>query len=518
MKKNCFIKFDFLNVSASLSYKNEYLYKTKIGATLTVILFLIIIALISYEIILLNEKSSFTLISNKYTELTKSIDFSKNPIFFKLQNDRGKNLDLDNKLFTLEAYNFEMIFVEENGTKRNNIINTKLELEKCDKIYSNKTDYSGLNLSNYICFKPEQNLTLFGLIGDLNNPFRGIRIYINKCRGDDCYDDIIVTELHNSKFIISYLSLSSNMFYLKRENLRYQFFTKSCGLSTHILKRILFTYDIGRFELYDNIITGKKMLFNYILGNDFSVDSDFDSLTTNKEDPTIAYISLNYGGNIIETRKKVQTLYEAISIIGNIFNIILNIFKVINSYFSNKILFADIFGKFFYSKENLNIKEIIHLNSSKSLKNINLTKKINLDISDEYCLNNNMINEIKSLKPQSKKKIIITEKNSISKKSKDYNGKKRNIIKNKLKYFYLLPFWFLRKKKAFNSIYLIKDTICKYFSIEKINELLKFKECLEEKIPNKSKINNTEFIKINHNNYEKGFINIIKHTNDLIKN
>ena len=49
---------------------------------------------------------------------------------------------------------------------------------------------------------------------------------------------------------------------------------------------------------------------------------DIDPTSTLKgEEYTIAYISFHYGGNIIETRKEVQTLLESLSIIGNIFNI-----------------------------------------------------------------------------------------------------------------------------------------------------------------------------------------------------
>ena len=155
MKKNWLKRLDFLNIPTSLSYKSEYFYETKIGGILTILLFLIIISLISYEIILLYEKSSFTLISNKYTEFSQTIDFSKTPVLFRLENDKGKHLDLDNKLFTLDAYNTEMVFTIENGVKQGKVIITKLELEKCDKIYSNNGDYSALDLSTYICIKPE---------------------------------------------------------------------------------------------------------------------------------------------------------------------------------------------------------------------------------------------------------------------------------------------------------------------------------------------------------------------------
>ena len=190
-------------------------------------------------------------------------------------------------------------------------------MEKCDIFYANKSKYSELNLSNYICIKPGQNLTAYGLLGDMNNAFKGIRVYISKCSVSDCYDTSeIDNKLNNARFRISYLSLSSNMFYLSSENIKYQLFTKYCSLSTNVIKKIVFTFDIGRFYLYNNILFEKKISFNYLLGNDNSIDFDIDPDNGIKEDEyTISYIALHYGGNIIETRKKVKTIFESLSII-----------------------------------------------------------------------------------------------------------------------------------------------------------------------------------------------------------
>ena len=81
-------------------------------------------------------------------------------------------------------------------------------------------------------------------------------------------------------------------------------------------KKIVFTFDIGRFYLYNNILFEKKISFNYLLGNDNSNEFDIDPDSGIKEDEyTISYIALHYGGNIIETRKKVQTIFESLSII-----------------------------------------------------------------------------------------------------------------------------------------------------------------------------------------------------------
>ena len=154
MKKDWFRRCDFLNIPTSLSYKNEYFYATNVGAVLTILFFFIIIALTSSQIILLYKKNSFTLISNKYTDLSQTIDFSQTPFLFQLTNDRGKILDIDNKLFEIEAYNIEtFIDIGENGQKKNKMSSTKLEWEKCDKIFTNKSKleyFSDLNLSSYI--------------------------------------------------------------------------------------------------------------------------------------------------------------------------------------------------------------------------------------------------------------------------------------------------------------------------------------------------------------------------------
>ena len=507
MRKNWFKRYDFLNVPTSLSYKNEYFYATNVGAALTIFFFFIIAVLISYEIILLYKKTSFTLISNQYTDLFQTIDFSETPFLFQIINGNGKTLDLDEKLFELVAYNMEQTIRKyENGTRKRKITNTKIEFEKCDKIYSNEFEYSELNLSRYICFKPGQNLTAFGLLGDLNKPYKGIRIYINRCSGENCYDNsVIEKQFHNAKFFVNYLSLSSNMFNLKSEDIKYQIFTKFCSLSPHILKKVVFTFDLGRFNLFNDVLFGNNISFNYLIGNDYSLDVDLDSTSTlSSNENTIAYISFHFGGIILETRKQVQTIFESLSIIGNIFNIILTIFKIINNYYSNKILFVDIFSSVFFPKEKafFNIKDnnIIHLNNIFKKNNVAVQKR-NLDLSEQIDFNANNKNKRNSIKEinNSNKMVVETGNKSMEKRRSKVNIEKRIFTKTNIMYYYIFPLWILRRNKTFNNIYSIKDKICRYFSIEKVNELIKFKEHIENKSL-KSKMSNTELIKITNKN------------------
>ena len=514
---NIWIKrFDFFNIQTSLSYKNEYFYSTFVGAVLTIITFFIILGVIGYEILLLCKKTSFTLISNQYTDLSQKIDFSKTPFLFELTNHQGQIIDiLDKRLFSIEAYNMEMqIELGKDGSKIRKITNDRLELEKCNKTFLNKTEYSDLDLSRFICIKPGQNLTSYGILGDMNNPFKGIRIYINKCSGANCYDTSeIVKQLNNAKFIVTYLSLSSNIFYLNNENINYQLFSNYFSLSTNILKKIVFTYNIGRFYIYNNIAFKNKILVNYIIGNDYTIDIDLDpSSTIQNNEYTIATIAFNYGGKIMETRKEVQTIFESITIIGNFFNIILTIFKVINEYYANKILFVDIFKTLFIFKEkksskikdrNNNFIKSISLNRNKVL---NIKNK--LDLSEQIAFN---IKRKNSIKHENKKNILIIKRNE------KMNDKNKKNIKNKYLYFYILPIWFIKRNKIFSNIYKIKDRICSLFSIEKMNELIKLQKILEEQsikseIPKTENITiNNQFCKENYLNYgDNNIIKIIK--------
>jgi len=514
-----FRRYDVFNVPTSLGYKNEYFYSTNVGAALTIFFFLIMIILISYQIIILYEKSSFTLIFNQYTDLLQTIDFSETPILFQMTNSNNRIMELDKKLFELVAYNMECTVTKyENGTTKRKVKNTIVELEKCDKIYSNQSEYSELNLSNYICIKPGQNMTAFGLLGDKINPYKGLRIYINKCSGPDCYDDSIIEEqFHNAKFYLHYLSLSSNMFYLNNNDIKFQLFTKFCSLSTNLLKKVVFTFDLGRFHLYNNILFKNNVSFNYLLGNEYSLDVDIDPTTTlKKDDYTIAYISFHYGGKIIETRKEVQTIYESLTIIGNIFNIILTIFKVINSYYSNKILFFDIFTNVFFTKEKLrfHFRNNLQLNNNLYINKRNTPNKKISDDSAQFVFNNsNNINMNKNSAKQIRNKIILTPgKISMPKRhSRAIFENKGNIAKVKLIYYYLLPLWIIKRNKRLKSIYFIKDRICGYFSIEKMNELIKFKENLEDK-SFKLNMRSVECMKIN-SNYEKNSLDDSKNKN-----
>ena len=157
----------------------------------------------------------------------------------------------------------------------------------------------------------------------------------------------------------------------------------------------------------------------------------------------------------METRKDVQMIFEAFSIVGNFFNIILTIFKVINIYYANKILFVDIFKTIFFNKENIkinNIKKNINLYNCLNInKNNSLNDKKNLDFSEQIYFNNN-INQNNSINHRNVRIIPKNVKNIIKKNySKRQIKSKKIVTENNLFYYYLLPLWFLKRNKNFKN-------------------------------------------------------------------
>ena len=117
-----------------------------------------------------------------------------------------------------------------------------------------------------------------------------------------------------------------------------------------------------------------------------------------------------------------------------------------------------------------------------------------MDISDGIGLNN--VNNSSVLKKSSNKMVMNFNKNKLKRKLSmiSVNNEEKK-VKSKLIYYFLFPLCILRKHKTFNPVCIIKDKICTYFSIEKMHELNKFKEAIDQKI--KRTISNTELLKIN---------------------
>ena len=93
-----YLHLDLLRIPIFLSYKKKYLYRTVIGATLTIICSILIIVFFIIKLSQIISKSVFTIISNEYQNPKGQIDFTNIPILFTLADNNGNPLQMNSKI------------------------------------------------------------------------------------------------------------------------------------------------------------------------------------------------------------------------------------------------------------------------------------------------------------------------------------------------------------------------------------------------------------------------------------
>ena len=356
---NTYNNFDLLRIPISLSYKNKYLYRTFIGASLTIIGIIILVVYFIVKVIEVIKKKSFVIISNEFQNSKASINFTNIPILFALADNNGNPLELNPKIvdFSVVLSEYVRIF-DRNGNSHIIYLENQIEIDRCDNL-NDSIDFSYFdeyNLSFFKCIKPFQNLSINGTYGDIINGYKSLKINIKKCNNsiEECYDSrYIESIISNSRFIIVYSGHKTNFYDKKEKDIKKAVYSRSISLSPDFCKKVLYYMTLVKFKLYDNVLLDNKKEEIYFINRDMFYEfSPISNINLNNinEDNILAFFSFVYDGNMIEYTKRVEKLGEIISCIGNLFNIILTIFRIINNYFANKILFFDIFYRFFFEE------------------------------------------------------------------------------------------------------------------------------------------------------------------------
>ena len=352
MLKHCFKlnTLDLLQSSIPISYKKHSSYRTTFGAVLSLFA---IIPVSTYTIIkfkILFDKKQFTIISSEVQNSKGLINFSDIPILFTLYDDKGNNFEDDLKLYNFSVEQIEQIYTKDG---KSIYASRPIKLERCDhlvKSFELLKHFSDYNLTEYTCIKPGQNLTTYGVLGDTFNNYAGFRIYVTKCNNtkSQCYDKNIIEQKLKKNLLFIVLYLGYNIDFISTDetkNIEYQIYSNFISVSPYLVKKAYLNFILGKFYLYDNIFFNSKKEFNYFINGERYHDSNFES--EEKEGDTIAYFSFSYQGHSVEHTKKVEKITDTISLIANVFNIVYTILKIINNYFSKKILVVDIYENLF---------------------------------------------------------------------------------------------------------------------------------------------------------------------------
>ena len=308
-----------------ISYENNSLYKTNIGAALTIISTIIIVSYILYHICILLDRSSYTIKTSETQDLTGKIDLSNTPIMFQLLDKLWNPVDYDPKVFTFTVIYIEGIFQNIDGISKR-ITNLKnLEIERCDKLkkkYKALNEFSEYNLTKYMCIKPNQNLILYGTANDILNNLNSLEIRLSKCNNktNECYNlDKINDLIKNRVFAITYLGHTTNFTNINsKKNVEKKIYTNLINLTKYLKKRLLINNSKCKLNLYDNFFVTYKTGINYFLNQGIYQDFTYIEYNSNSSDELISF-EIMYIGHLIEYTKDKKRNRTNIFIYTNCF-------------------------------------------------------------------------------------------------------------------------------------------------------------------------------------------------------
>jgi hypothetical protein len=377
-----YTNFDLFTIPISLSFKQKYQYRTFIGASLSILCFVFLMIFFIIKLNQILKKSIFSITSNEFQNPKASIDFTNIPILFSLADNNGNSKELDPKIFHFSVVLSEYVQdVEDNGNSHIIYKEKEIEIDRCDNLNDSIdfSEFSEYNISYFNCIKPYQNLTINGKYGDVINGYKSLKINLKKCNNiiENCYDNkYIDSYIANTKFLIAYLGNKNNFYNFNQKDIEKTVYSRSISLSPSLCKKVIYYTTLVKYELYDNLLLNNKKEKNYFINRDMFIEFN---PTLDSEDPNES--------NIIG---------EVISYIGNLFNIMLTILRIINNYISNKILFIDVFYQFFFDERFKKKPKNVHFdNSNAFLINNKLNSlKINSKTQEKSNNSNQIFNSV----------------------------------------------------------------------------------------------------------------------------
>ena len=466
--KNYLDKINIYGINIPLRYHKNISYSSSFGIILSIITILYILTtIIRYSIILFNH-SNFSIITNSLP-VYPPVNLSEIPIMIGLIDIEGHFYSINESIFTISikeiskkpSYNDNHHFNGWNSTTN------EIKIEKCDEnihFYKYKNHFSNYSKDNFLCIKPNQNITIRGQVGETRTGYETIRIDIILCNKSNeekkCGNDKEINRELNNKFLtLIYLSMSPdhlNFTHLVRTVTKTNIFY----LSKKFPKEYLYFFIPSVYTTTNGIIFSKKKVINFA---DFShIELDFLNANSISNDNVNNIFSLFF--TCTEYNKKYYRKYlnisEVFSLIGGIIQIFKIIFQTISDYFGEKM---------FIKKINNDL--ILNENKFKSKNKISTFKKKIVMKSENFI----DLSSIKKLKTFENHKINIKYLNmkKCSNNSKNFDMENSFSIMNSLKIEipfigYILPFFILKKIKRFSILNLYTNFIYSYLSVEKI--------------------------------------------------
>ena len=454
-KKNILSKIDIFRVPILLRFKKSQHFSSNATKTLTIIFLIVGFLYFIYSIIELFSYTSFSIISNSKLN-NENIDLSNVPILLGITTENGESIPLNSSIKISSYLKIFKTKINEENKKIDIVEFIDIEMEYCN-ISSYIHKYKGIqnyNLSNYLCVKPNQHLSLMGRHRDFINGYSTINFFLKKLIDENDF-------LNNNFFSLIYLSEAIDNDE-KNNPIIKQFRSENFQITLNSYKKFFYSFSpliyFSKEGFFFHIIKKyKSFLFNHIQldflnDNDNDYGSDDKSLNLIK----IIFTSTDY---LNEVTRKYLDFYEMCSKIGGIFEFFIGIFNFIAQYFSRKSLVVDFVNKLIFSNNN-------NRNNIHSSYFFNKNNKKNSKIIKTECRSKN--SKMIYINSQNEKlnntQLPIKKINCVFKYKFKLDGQKYQIsLLN-----YLLPFFYLKKKKKYRILCMYSNIIDTFLSLEEI--------------------------------------------------
>ena len=538
---------DLYGPQITLTYNKSYKYKTTLGGILTIFtIFAIIIYTILYSKILFS-KNNFKIITSYTVNPSSSYDFSNFPFLIGFSSPEGMIVK-DERLFNIKIFDYNYTLqIKKNTNRKFSLSSEEILYENCSKYKSNKTyflndTFSDINLDNYQCIKPGENLTLYGKFGDITNSFRSFGIILNKCNNEtlrinkknfSCYsEEDIKKKLIGFKVIILYISYNLNHYAVDGSHLFYHETGDYLGLTAELQKFFVMTFSKNVYITDKSFIFDNKNISEFFSLSGKIVDNYPMSLNFGSSqivnNNTFGVILMSMDGTVVQYNRSFEKITDLFAKLGGIYNLIIIVSKIIIKWITSKRKIIDFVNSLPFkqykieknknyrndrndNKFHSNLQLFVERNRPKlskaeNINNINHNFNLSINNSSELILKKkNVLEDIKEV--NSNKSNVNNNSKNIKKIEFDYRNEsiKKNIKKlgfNVL-WFYICPFFFIKKCKKFNFFYFLYQRLIENLSIEKVFTVMSKWPIVETIINDKIKDNNyvikekTNIIKFN---------------------
>ena len=457
--RNILKKFDIFRVPILLRYKKRQHFSSNGTIILSFIVYFLSMIYCIFSLKDLISHKSYSFIINTKTEI-QSIDLSKTPIMLGLVTNEGTSIPLNS---SINIISYQKIFeteINEEGKEISVVKYNNIEMEFCNysKYVNAYSEMRKYNLSNYLCIKSNQNITLNGRHRDFLYGFSTINFYLKQYNNNKLF-------LENYYYSLVYLSdIIDNDIY---ENpITKQFRSENFQITLNAYKKFFYSFSPIIYKshnglFFNNIHKYKSFMFNHIqldfLNNDddeYLYDKEYISLIK------IIFTSTEYYNEII---RKYLNFYHFCSNIGGTFEVVVGFFNSLAIYFSRKSIVVDLVNELVPSENRISnkSKQLINVkNRNLSSGNVKIYKKFKTELKKKNTIK--ITDDKSQIEKLNKTKIPYRNINFIFEDSLEKQRFKISFVN------YLLPFFYLRKKQKYQLLCIYSDYIDSYLSIEEM--------------------------------------------------